>query len=518
MSIPKEPRQLMINLMYLVLTAMLALNVSAEIINAFFALEKGINASSKVVQDSNDNVSKSLAEWVGKNPKYAEWNTKAKGATAAAKEFEDAVTGYRDLLFKEAGGQDINHPKEIGRPLHYKDKDVTTRIFVDGKKGDELEAKIKAAREKLLSFVAPADKAAFEAKLPLMVDEIPEDAKEHGTKTWSELKFKQMPVAAVMPTFAKMINDSKVSTSQIVNYCLDKASGKTEIKLDKFIVAIAPKKAYLISNRDKFEADIVMGAYSSTANNISISTSAGSAPMKDGVAHYSGGVESGTGEKTFSATATITNPSTGEKTSAKADFKYEVGQGGFGTVSADKMNVFYIGVDNPVTVVAAGVSTSKLQVSASGGGASMTGSGKARVVRVTSPGECKITISGGDEMAAASFPFRAKRIPDPVAKLGKDVSANLGTGPFKAQTGIMAVLENFDFDARCDIQSFELTRVPKREDPVTKMNNGGKYDAQSAAMVNAARPGDVYYYDNVKARCPGDIAGRKINPLVFKIQ
>ncbi len=514
MSIPKEPRQLMINLMYLVLTAMLALNVSAEIINAFFALEKGINNSSSVMQASNDFTAESLSKWVDKTPKERPWNDKAKQAVAIAKEFETAVLDYRTLLFNEAGGQDPNHPNEVGRPKRYKDKDVTTRLFVDGKKGDELEAKIKSTREKLLAIITdPKDKADITAKLPLSVDEIPEDAKEHGTKTWAELKFKQMPVAAVMPTFAKIINDSKVSTSQILNYCMDRASGKLDIKLDKFILAIAPKKAYLISGRDKFEADIVVGAYSSTANNIKISTGA----MKDGVSHYTGSVEQGTGEKTFSASASITNPATGQVTSVKSDFKYEVGAGGFGTVSADKMNVFYIGVDNPVTIVAAGVSTSKLQVSASGGGASMTGGGKARVVKVTSPGDCKITISGGDEMPATSFPFRVKRIPDPIAKLGKDVSGNLGSGAFKAQTGIMAVLENFDFEARCDIQSFDLTRVPKREDPVTKMNNGGKYDAQSSAMVNAARPGDVFYFDNVKARCPGDVAGRKINPMVFKI-
>lgn len=515
MSIPKEPRQLMINLMYLVLTAMLALNVSAEIINAFFALEKGINNSSNIVEAANVSTSESLADWVAKNPKYAEWNTKAKGATAAAKEFEAYVDGLHELLTKEAGGPNPDHPD---RPLHYKDKDVTTRLFVDEKRGEELEKKITEARAKLLTFVEPADQKDFGAKLPLIVDEIPHDAAEAGVKTWAELKFRQMPVAAVMPTFAKIRNDSKVSTSAIVNYCLDKASGKKEIKLDKFIVAIAPRKAYLISGRDKFEADIVMGAYSSTANNIRITTSAGAAPMKDGIAHYSGGVESGTGEKTFSASASITNPSTGEVTSAKADFKYEVGQGGFGTVSADKMNVFYIGVDNPISIVAAGVSTSKLQVGASGAGASMTGGGKSRVVRVTSPGDCKITISGGDEMAATSFPFRVKRIPDPIAKLGKDVSGNLGAGSFKVQTGIMAVLENFDFEARCEIQSFELTRQPKREDPITKTNNGGKYDGQSAAMVNAAKPGDIFYFDNVKARCPGDVAGRKINPMVFKIQ
>jgi gliding motility-associated protein GldM len=515
MSIPKEPRQLMINLMYLVLTAMLALNVSAEIINAFFALEKGIQNSSRIVDKSNVNVMTALDKSVTLNPKLSEWKTKAVKAQQIAKAFEDQVEAYRSELFKEAGGP---HPEHPDRPLKYKDKDVTTRLFVDEGRGAKLEASLKQARESLLGLLDPKDRKDWETKLPLSVD-IPEP--EHGQPvlTWPVAKFNQMPVAAVMPTFAKMVNDSKVSTSQILNYCLDKASGKEEFKPDAFILAISPNKAYLISGRDNFEATIAMGAYSSTNNNIRMTANGSNVPVVKGMGTYKGGVESGTGEKTFTASATLTNPATGVASTVKGEFKYEVGQTSC-ALSADKMNVFYIGVDNPISIAAAGVNSNKLQVAGSGAGISLTGSGKSRVVRVSAPGEATITVSAGNEMAAARFPFRAKRIPDPVAcfRPGGETSGLMGTGEIRAQQGVIGDLRNFDFEARCEIQGFELTYAKKREDPVTSQNVGTKMDGRSQQMLAKAMPGDIYYFDNIKARCPGDVAGRKLNSMVWKVK
>jgi gliding motility-associated protein GldM len=515
MSIPKEPRQLMINLMYLVLTAMLALNVSAEIINAFFALEKGIQNSSKIVDGSNTNIQKSLDAAIKSNPKFASWKTKANQVQAIAKTFEDQVTAYRAELFEAAGGP---HPEHPDRPLKYKDKDVTTRMFVDEGRGAKLETSLKQAREALLNILEPGDRKEWETKLPLAVD-IPEP--EHGQPvlTWPVAKFNQMPVAAVMPTFAKMINDSKVSTSQILNYCLEKASGVNEYKPDAFILAISPNKAYLISGRDNFEATIAMGAYSSTNNNIRMTANGSNVPVVKGMGTYKGGVESGTGEKTFTATATLTNPATGQANTVKGEFKYEVGQTSC-ALSADKMNVFYIGVDNPISIAAAGVNSNKLQVSGSGGGISLTGSGKSRVVRVSAPGEATVTVSAGNEMAAARFPFRVKRIPDPVAcfRPGAESSGMMGSGEMKVQQGVIGDLRNFDFDVKCEIQGFEITYHKKREDPVTSQNVGTRMDSKSQLMLSRAMPGDTYYFDNIKARCPGDAAGRKLNSMVWKIR
>lgn len=84
----------------------------------------------------------------------------------------------------------------------------------------------------------------------------------------------------------------------------------------------------------------------------------------------------------------------------------------------------------------------------------------------------------------------------------------MGSGEFKAQLGLAAVLgDDFDFDAKCRMMGYEITKVAKRQDAISKTNNGSKYSSDVIRMVRSAKPGDMYYFDKIKAKCPGDSAG-----------
>ena len=186
------------------------------------------------------------------------------------------------------------------------------------------------------------------------------------------------------------------------------------------------------------------------------------------------------------------------------------------------MNVFYVGVTNPISVAAAGVSSNALKVSCSGGGCNMTKKSNGKYdIKVSSPGsKAIITVSGGG-LQATKFEYRVKRIPDPTAIVGGGPTKRGGAmpaGTFKGQIGVAAILENFDFEAKCNIQSFEFTRHPKRNDPVTEKQNGGTFKGRIKTLQGMAKAGDMIYIDNIKARCPGDGAGRNIGSLVFKIR
>lgn len=515
MSIPKEPRQLMINLMYLVLTALLALNVSAEVMNAFFALDKGIRNSNDIVETSNTQVKNAIDKQVEayKNPINLNYQSAATKANEIVNGFCDYIKGMNDMLVQNAGGVD---PKFTdGRPKDIKNKDVTTRIFVKEGKGAEIEAKINETRNALLALLTdPKDKADVEKLLSLGVEEVPANLK----KTWVEYKFKQMPVAAVVPFFSKLKADAKTSLTAILNKIFERVGGE-EIKFDRFLVAISPNNGYVIEG-EKFSADIALAAYSSNpGTDVRITANGAGLPVKEGMAHYET-TASGIGKKTLSATATITNPLTKKSETVKRDFNWEVGRRSV-AVSADKMNVFYIGVDNPISVAAAGVSSNELRVSASGGGASLSGSGSNYVCKVTTPGEAQINVSGGG--LNQSFKFRVKRIPDPFAQLpsndrGYNRGGAIGNGTMKAMSSIVAVLDNFDFEAKCNIQSFDFTFVAKRQDPVTYPNQGGSFNSNVSGAIQKSKPGDVLYFDNVKGRCPGDAAGRELNSIVLKIK
>lgn len=544
MSIPKEPRQLMINLMYLVLTAMLALNVSAEVINAFFKIDKGLKTTNDILGQSNESVIKSMEKAVEKRPDDKPLVGFAKEAKQVTGDFYAYVASVKAELEKiaggvfvkpgETGGTVTEDASKWGKPVKYKDKEIPQRLFVDGNPqglGDEspyeaqgplLKAKALETRKKLEEILNKAQKSNpiitpegvkdVIAKLSLSIDE--ESAKEAG-KEWSDFTFGHMPVAAVYPMLTKFQTDAKNSEAAIITFLASKIGG-TVLEFDQFQPVAAAEKGYVISG-EPFKADIFLSASSKQAS-YSVRVNGSSLSVKDGVAKYSTTTGS-TGEQTYKVDISLKNPFTNKTDNFTKSFKYEVGRRSV-TVSADKMNVFYIGVDNPVSVVAAGVSSNALRASCSGSGCNMTGGNGKYNVKVSSQGTATITVSGGG-LQATNFEYRAKRIPDPIAIVGGGPTKRGGVmpaGTFRGQLGVGAVLENFDFDATCQIQSYELTRVPNRADPVTERSTSARFGGRVMTLVEMAKPGDTYYIDDIKARCPGDGAGRPIGSLVFKIK
>ncbi len=549
MSIPKEPRQLMINLMYLVLTALLALNVSAEVMNAFFDLDKSLLTSNKLTKQGVDATKKGIQPLLEKKPLLqGPLNAGIDAVNTEVSSFVTFMENVKDNLIDAGGDKDGAHNEGDyikgdmnNKPKGKKNKDITTRILVKGEpaKGVEpvgpvIESMVGELKNKLIEVYSNTIKnedvmtegkltpeeveeriQSIIASLPLQVEtaeEIQKKSKDGKAKSWSEYKFKQMPLAAVLPAITKLQTDARNSEATIVNKLAELVGGR-EIKLNKFFPVINAKKGYVIKG-EKFEATVQIGAYSSEfGENSTISVNGKNITLKDGVGEY---VEtaSTTGKRTLKLSSNVINPITGETYNEQSTFEYEVGVRS-ATVSADKMNVFYIGVDNPVSVTVAGVSSN--DVKASCVGCNMNGGKGKYTVTASKPGEATVSVSGGG-LPSTPFKFRVKRIPDPMARLSKSNGGAMGNGEFKAQGGVGAFLDNFDFEATCKIQGYNLTFVAKRQDPVESVNGGARYNAKSKRLVGQAKPGDIYYFDNVKAKCPGDKVGRKINSMVFKIK
>lgn len=186
-------------------------------------------------------------------------------------------------------------------------------------------------------------------------------------------------------------------------------------------------------------------------------------------------------------------------------------------VAADKMNVFYVGIDNPITVAASGVDGSNLAISAEGATVKKTGNGHYTVV-CNKVGQSTLTVTNKNTGDSKLVNFRVKRIPDPVVRLGRRIDGLMGSGEFKAQLGLAAYLENFDMDAQCTIQSYRLYYVCKRCDAIELQGTGGRFTGGVASVISKAKPGDQYAFTNIKVRCPGDVIGRRVNGLSFKIR
>lgn len=201
------------------------------------------------------------------------------------------------------------------------------------------------------------------------------------------------------------------------------------------------------------------------------------------------------------------------------DKAQESGQSAF--LRADKMNVLYVGIDNPITLETIGLLPNDLKLEITKGKAQISPNGAGKyLVMVPQPGEISFTATNADGSFSKTFAYRALRVPDPFARLGNALGGEIGANAFKAQNGLSATLPlaHFDLDARCSIAGFNLGYIAKGKAPVEVTNKGGVYDAQTQQLINQANTGDMYYFENVRAQCPGDMKPRSINSLVFRIK
>ena len=528
MAIPKEPRQLMITIMYIVLTALLALNVSAEVFNAFDLVYQGLTESSTALEGQNRLLPQQIKERAKAQPAHQIYADRAEKVATTGEELSDYIDDIVVYLIDQSGDKDgkisdgdFDYFGNQRKPKGERDFDITTRYLVDGEKGMEFHDKIIEYREKFLEFIDTEDMEVFTQKLPLRVDQ--ETWKESTTRrrNWADFTFNHMPVGAVLPIFAKFKNDVKASEAAVYQYLFEKMEGPGII-LDQFTVASSPKKSYVIRG-ETFETEIFLTAYASAASGtgVSISVNGQRIPIgNDGKARWTAAAAS-VGEKTYTAIASVANPVTGEVKNYRQDFTYEVGEKSV-TVAATKMNVFYIGVDNPVEISASGISSNLLQVSMTGGGGAIKrnadGTYNVNVTQPTRADELAYINVSAPGMDPFRMGFRVKAIPSPVAMLGGKMGGPISSGEFKVNDGIIPRLEGFDFDARCNIESYRLVWAPRREDPRVSDNQGGRFTAETRALVDNAKPGDRYFIENVRCRCPGDTRPREINSMSFVIQ
>jgi len=185
------------------------------------------------------------------------------------------------------------------------------------------------------------------------------------------------------------------------------------------------------------------------------------------------------------------------------------------------MNVLYMGIDNPIQVSVAGLSSSGYRVQTDKGSLINTGVGKYNL-KVALPGEVTLSVYTKTGPAQLKKTFRVKRIPDPVPALGAKFtrSDTIGLGAFKAQAGIALLLENFDFDVKCDMIEYKITHIGADYEKGVMFthsvrNKGARFSDEAIELINEAAPDDVFIFSEIKALCPGDVTPRQLNALVF---
>ena len=211
---------------------------------------------------------------------------------------------------------------------------------------------------------------------------------------------------------------------------------------------------------------------------------------------------SGAGEHSIPVTVTFLDEN--KKLITKTEtIKYVVGTPGGAAVMLDKMNVFYIGVDNPVSI-SSGTGWDKTHVSMAGGTISPAGAPGKFNVKVSVVGKASITVNADGK--ASNYDFRVKRIPDPIIKVGPSSGGRVQSVVFKNQQFARADLENFDFDARFNVVSatvyFAGAGFPGGVQ--TASITGGSL-AGLSAQLSKCQPGSTVIFDNVKVQGPDGV-------------
>lgn len=519
MAIPKENRQQMINMMYLVLTAMLALNVSAEILNAFKTINKSLE-NSKVTADTNLKTTyNAFAAKKAKEPANTDISInedKAQKAQAITDNLLGAIGKIKTEVISRAGGPDKEDASGI--MMRKDDMEVSTGYLVEGSSGKNGEAyKLKQQIDKALtdweSLIDPADLPLVKPRMSVST------APNEKNGDWVREQFYQMPAIASYTVLTKLENDIKNTQGTLASYFFSKIGAAKEltadqIVFDKFSAQITSPSAYILQG-ETFQAYISLAATSSkSAGTVSVNVNGQNVPVDPatGIATYKS--SPGVGEYPIRGSVSVKNDRTGEvKSYPLPDFKYTVAAP-FATVSPTKMNVFYIGVPNPVQVSAAGVANSKLQVSIDQG--SITGSNGNYTVNVTQQSiDNKVHVSANGKNYG-NFPFRVKMIPNPQAEVANQPGGRVNAAVWKAQQGVIAKLDNFDFDAKFEVLSFNMFYQPKLQDPGIASASGAYFSPAQKLFIAKAKPGDIFYIEEIKVKGPDNLT-RKIAPIAFKI-
>jgi gliding motility-associated protein GldM len=506
MALPKEPRQKMINIMYLVLTALLALNVSAEILNAFKVVDTSLTTSSKNITGANNTLYSSLESKMSEaatREKATYWNGKAQ----EAKKLSDEMIAYVESLKKELRTEAGEKAKADGTMGVFSDGDqeAATRLFGKGEGGknraEELENRIKNYRTAMLA-VDPelgkefANTLSVDGKRP-----VGEDGKE---KDYFEGYFHMTPAIAGITLLSKFQNNIKNSENQLVSAAHSKI-GEVKVRFDKASVLVGQSSNYVMPGQE-IEITAGVGAFSSAAAP-KISINGAGVPVVDGQGSYKFQAN-GAGSKSVSVVVNYLDQD-GKPQTATKTVEYTVGTPGGAAVMLDKMNVFYADVDNPVTIGSPS-GWDKTTVSMSGG--SISGSGSNRTVRVSAPGTATINVTADGK--TSQFQFRCKKVPDPKFK----VASGKGRMPvveFKSQQFCRADLEAFDFDLRFNVVSASVTFFGTGFANAATATISGNSLGGISALMQRCGPGTSVAFTGIKVQGPG--AQRVIDDVVYQL-
>ena len=509
-----SPRDKMINLMYIVLTAMLALNVSSDVLNGFSQVQDGLTRSNRTITARNQALYGQLQAFNEKNPEKGKvWLDKATQVVGETDRLYDYIDSLKLQIVRVADGED-------GDVTNIRSRDNTEAASVvmlapKGGKGKALKARIDQYRQYVTSFLEdPEKRKNLETALsttPPKVAGVSMDQK----KTWEETMFDNMPCIAAVTLLTKLQNDVRYAEGEVLNQMITNIDlGDLRVNL---VNAFVVPDSRIVMRGTKYKAQIVLAAIDTTqrptvyVNGHALANNNGIYEVGTGKAgkyDYSGWIEvlgrDGTvTRRDFKSSYTVIDP--------------------LATISATMMNVLYAGINNPISIAVPGVPQGSISATMTNG--TLTKSGDGWVAHPTKVGaECVISVTAemdGQRTSVGSTTFKVRKLPDPSPFITyKD--ANGQTNRFKGGKFSKALLmEARGLDAAIDddllnidykVVSFETVFVDAMGNGIPEVSNGAQFSERQKNRMRALQRGKFFLIRNVKATGPDGIT-RTISPM-----
>lgn len=492
-----SPRQKMINLMYVVLMAMLALNVSTEVLNGFSLVDESLIRSTANTVKGNETIYNDFDAQMKANPaKVKEWFEKAQAVRKMSDELYDFAQSLKEAIVKEADGSDGNL-----NDIKAKDNlEAASYIMLapGTGQGAKLYQSINDYRSKILKMLP--DGPEKEIIAGNLSTEVSQKATNLG-KNWQESMFENMPVAAAITLLSKLQNDVRHAEGEVLHNLVSNIDVK-DIRVNKLSAFVIPESRTVVSG-DRFSAQIVMAAVDTTLQpQIYIGNQ--QVNLKNSTYEFTAG---GVGEHSFSGYITMQN---GSGETIRRDFtqKYTVVNPS-ATVSADLMNVLYAGYENPISISIPGVPLNAVSASMSGGDFRSVGMGRYIAKPAAVGKDVTITVSSnqnGHTRQMGQYTFKVRKLPDPIAYIPMGTDRFKGGALTKAQlmdaTGIKAAIDDGLLDIQFKVVSFETVFFDNMGNAVPMVSDGANFSARQKEQFRKLSSRKRFYISRVTAVGP----------------
>lgn len=497
---PVSPRQKMINLMYVVLMAMLALNVSTEVLEGFSLVEESLSRTTSNSSKENASIYSDFEAQMKANPeKVKAWFDKATSVKRMSDSLFNFAQELKEAIVREADGKD----GDVHDIRNKEDLEAATQIMLapGTGKGKQLHDAINNYREQMLKMVN--DERQRNIIKSNLTTELPKHAHAMG-KNWQEYMFEGMPTAAAVTLLSKLQSDIRYAEGEVLHTLVSNIDVR-DIRVNKLDAFVIPN-AQTVVRGDKFSAQIVMAAIDTTQRP-QIYIGGREVNLPHNTYEFIAGK---TGDFNLTGYITMQNGN-GELVRRDFNQKYTVVDPS-ATVSADLMNMLYAGYSNPISVSVPGVPLNKVSATMAGGTLQPVGPGK-YIARPAAVGkDVTITVSslqGGSPKQMGQFTFHVRKLPDPTPYIV--VGDNRFKGGGLAKSALMdahhlkAAIDDGLLDIEFKVQSFETVFFDNMGNAVPMVSNGSTFSERQRDAFRKLSRSRRFYISRVTAIGPDGI-------------